>query len=65
MRDTTFDYTVTALKETPIAPEVDNDVKVSMQNKLSTLLTRTQQSAQGTSPQGAINQTPQGYGRTV
>ena len=61
MRDTTFDYTVVALKNSAPETRLDNDVKVSMQNKLSNLLVKTPQ--QGA--QGAINQTPQGFGRTV
>ena len=61
MKDTTFDYTVTALKNSAPETRLDNDVKVSMQNKLSNLLVKTPQ--QGA--QGAINQTPQGFGRTV
>ena len=62
MRDTTFDYTVKTLKQAPeLSANLDTDVKVSMQNKLSNLLVKTPQ--QGA--QGAINQTPQGFGRTV
>lgn len=62
MRDTTFDYTVTATKKAPeTSVNLDNDVKVSMQNKLSTLLNKQPVE----SAQGAINQTPQGFGRTI
>lgn len=62
MRDTTFDYTVKTLKTAPeTSVNLDNDVKVSMQNKLSTLLNKQPINA----AQGAINQTPQGFGRTV
>lgn len=62
MRDTTFDYTVKTLKQAPeTSVNLDNDVKVSMQNKLSTLLNKQPMNT----AQGAINQTPQGFGRTV
>ena len=62
MRDTTFDYTVKTLKQAPeTSVNLDNDVKVSMQNKLSTLLNKQPINT----AQGAINQTPQGFGRTV
>lgn len=62
MRDTTFDYTVKTLKEAPeTSVNLDADVKVSMQNKLSTLLNKQPMNT----AQGAINQTPQGFGRTV
>jgi predicted metal-dependent peptidase len=62
MRDTTFDYTVKTLKQAPeTSVNLDADVKVSMQNKLSTLLNKQPMNT----AQGAINQTPQGYGRTV
>lgn len=62
MRDTTFDYTVKTLKQAPeLSASLDTDVKVSMQNKLSTLLNKQPVE----SAQGAINQTPQGFGRTV
>lgn len=62
MRDTTFDYTVKTLKQAPeLSVNLDNDVKVSMQNKLSTLLNKRPVE----SAQGAINQTPQGFGRTI
>lgn len=62
MRDTTFDYTVKTLKQAPeTSVNLDNDVKVSMQNKLSTLLNKQPVNT----AQGAINQTPQGFGRTV
>lgn len=62
MRDTTFDYTVKTLKQAPeISVNLDTDVKVSMQNKLSTLLNKQPMNT----AQGAINQTPQGFGRTV
>lgn len=62
MRDTTFDYTVKTLKQAPeTSANLDNDVKVSMQNKLSTLLNKQPVNT----AQGAINQTPQGFGRTV
>lgn len=62
MRDTTFDYTVKTLKQAPeLSVNLDTDVKVSMQNKLSTLLNKQPINT----AQGAINQTPQGFGRTV
>ena len=62
MRDTTFDYTVKTLKQAPeISVNLDTDVKVSMQDKLSTLLNKQPMNT----AQGAINQTPQGFGRTV
>jgi predicted metal-dependent peptidase len=62
MRDTTFDYTVKTLKQAPeTSVNLDADVKVSMQNKLSTLLNKQPMNT----AQGAINQTPQGFGRTV
>lgn len=62
MKDTTFDYTVKTLKTAPeTSVNLDNDVKVSMQNKLSTLLNKQPMNT----AQGAINQTPQGFGRTV
>lgn len=62
MRDTTFDYTVKTLKQTPeTSVNLDTDVKVSMQNKLSTLLNKQPMNT----AQGTINQTPQGFGRTV
>lgn len=62
MRDTTFDYTVKTLKQAPeLSANLDTDVKVSMQNKLSTLLNKQPVNT----AQGAINQTPQGFGRTV
>lgn len=62
MRDTTFDYTVKTLKQAPeTSVNLDNDIKVSMQNKLSTLLNKQPMNT----AQGAINQTPQGFGRTV
>lgn len=62
MRDTTFDYTVKTLKQAPeLSVNLDTDVKVSMQNKLSTLLNKQPMNT----AQGAINQTPQGFGRTV
>jgi predicted metal-dependent peptidase len=62
MRDTTFDYTVKTLKQAPeTSVNLDTDVKVSMQNKLSTLLNKQPMNT----AQGAINQTPQGFGRTV
>ncbi len=62
MRNTTFDYTVKTLKEAPeTSVNLDTDVKVSMQNKLSTLLNKQPMNT----AQGAINQTPQGFGRTV
>lgn len=62
MRDTTFDYTVKTLKQAPeTSANLDTDVKVSMQNKLSTLLNKQPMNT----AQGAINQTPQGFGRTV
>lgn len=63
MRNTTFDYTVKTLKQAPeTSVNLDTDVKVSMQNKLSGLLNK--QPMMNTA-QGAINQTPQGFGRTV
>ena len=41
MRDTTFDYTVKTLKQAPeTSVNLDADVKMSMQNKLSTLLNK-------------------------
>lgn len=62
MRDTTFDYTVKTLKQAPeLSVNLDTDVKVSMQNKLSTLLNKQPMNT----AQGSINQTPQGFGRTV
>lgn len=62
MRDTTFDYTVKTLKQAPeLSVNLDTDVKVSMQNKLSTLLNKQPMNT----AQGEINQTPQGFGRTV
>lgn len=62
MRDTTFDYTVKTLKQAPeLSVNLDTDVKVSMQNKLSTLLNKQPINT----AQGSINQTPQGFGRTV
>lgn len=62
MKDTTFDYSVKTLKQAPeTSVNLDNDVKVSMQNKLSTLLNKQPINT----AQGAINQTPQGFGRTV
>ena len=58
---TTLDYSVDAIKDTPPkAPELNAEVRATMQANLAQLLNRASQPMQG-----AIPQQTQGFGRTM